>query len=330
MQIRRDSWFILFGLTRKGYSWQGIWLLLALFLGSLLIAGVLSPLFFWAYEVIQNQCSDDLTAYFIKKGLPKTFDRLRWLPILIGFPWLMHYCGLLSWQRMGLSFDRSKQFFVWFALGLFMLMFIALMQWLSGNWGEVKSVQLSAIPAIIFSALLGGLLIGLLEESLFRGLVLRLFYSAVRPLPAVLLSAAFFAWLHFKKVPPELWTSETEVFWWSGLYLCFWTVMSLVLTFNLPLFLNLMMTGILLNMVYIRYKSLWPGIGLHAGWVVFIITFKDLVDVVYRGWTGILFGTERFIDGLMPGLIMGGLVVWLYCRSSHGEESLVKRNHESD
>ena len=109
--------------------------------------------------------------------------------------------------------------------------------------------------------------VAILEEFLFRGVLLGLCLRSMRPVAAVLVSSAVFAVVHFMRVAKP--ASGEVVSWASGFAqlpqvfssapqwpLLGWGIFSLLLA------------GVLLAVVTLRTRSLFLPIGLHAGWII--------------------------------------------------------------
>lgn len=136
----------------------------------------------------------------------------------------------------------------------------------SWSWAAAKALQ----------ALLGGLLIGIIEETFFRGAL----FAAIRRreglAPAVLWSSALYAVVHVMKpgaLPPEV------TFGWAGS----WTMLQGVFLDafqwrRLDTILALLMVGIFLALVRERTGHIGWCIGLHAGWVFVIQVGRRLTD----------------------------------------------------
>lgn len=120
--------------------------------------------------------------------------------------------------------------------------------------GLVRIVGTAAVVAVI-------------EEFLMRGVVLGLLLRAMPPLAAALVSSVLFAGVHFLKVAKS--TAPIDVTWSSGFQqlpfvfsaapewpMLGWGIASLV------------MAGLILAVVTLRTRSLFPAIGLHAGWIL--------------------------------------------------------------
>ena len=317
MELSREREFLLFGISPEVRSWRGVWLLLGVFLGAMVFAALFSPPVYWAILAWAQAYPNDLNTYLADKDFPRYFDRLRWLPVIIAFPWLLKVCGLWSWQVLGLrgwpGWGRSM--LSWFVVGIVLLGLAAAVQACAigiepkGVWSLPGFIQTVAI------SVMAGMVLALIEESVFRGLVLRIFYTAMRPLPAIAVAAFFFAIVHFKKIPAEIWSDETAVNWGSGFYIGFWTLLSVGTTFEWIKFLNLFLTGMVLCLLFIKTRSLWPCIGLHAGWVAFRQIYAKFI-IVGESEFYWLWGSESMIDGLLPTLFLVPLTGWLSYRTS--------------
>lgn len=106
---------------------------------------------------------------------------------------------------------------------------------------------------------------GLAEEVLFRGLLLRTLLRDVRPATAIGVSALLFAFAHFAR--PGL-TADMVL---------------------LP-FLGLFATGVLFAYAAWSRRTLWLSTGMHAVWILFITLSSQLnlwyYDLAGRPWTG--------------------------------------------
>ena len=137
------------------------------------------------------------------------------------------------------------------------------------NWLEGLA---SKLP----QALLAGLLIGLLEETFFRGAL----YGAVRRrggvASAVFWTAFLYALLHFMK-PHAL--AQGAGFDWAGAWQMFLQVFSGVLQWkHLDSMAALFLVGVFLALVRERTGHIGWCIGLHAGWVFVIQVTRHLTD----------------------------------------------------
>ena len=153
--------------------------------------------------------------------------------------------------------------------------------------------------------------VSLLEEALFRGVILGLVMRSSTPLAAAVFSSALYSIVHFLK-PQEV--DLGPVHWLSGFQLLPYSFHQ----FAEPLlvlggFTTLFAIGLVLAQTRLATRSLWLPIGLHAGWIagnrVFNITFKQQ-EVVWP-WFG-----PRIEIGLAPlaTVILTGLLLHLLLR----------------
>ena len=164
-----------------------------------------------------------------------------------------------------------------------------------------SSLLLPALPRILVTALL----VAVLEEFLFRGVLLGFFRQVTTPLAAILLSAALFAGVHFLNLsssgadalPPR---------WWSGL------VMIGSIGHALPswhllawAFATLFAAGAILAWMTVRTGSLWAAIGLHGSLILGQQLFNTAAGFQVNPQDGLLplFGPPQ-CNGMVPvGLV---------------------------
>ncbi len=284
---RRDSRFVLFNLDDTQTTWRGVGLLAVVFFGSMFIAAVLTPPAYWLVEWWHNQTGSATAKWLLDKGVDVYFDRLRMISIVLGLPWLMSKCHLWSWRAMGLSRDKQNllRYFVGWFVGLFLIFGLARIKHahIQGYGDAFLTEDIPAMLKISFSAVLAGLILGFLEETIFRGMILRMFYTATRrPWLALALMSAFFAYTHFK-VPDSVWSNVAPgVHANTGFFVAFWTMFGITQNFDPAQFLDYWLLGMTLGTLLLRTGSLLPGIGLHAGIVsaMFFFRGQHLTD----GW----------------------------------------------
>jgi len=294
------------------------------FFGSLFIAAVLTPPAYWLVEVWHNRTGSANAQWLLDKGVDVYFDRLRMIVIILGLPWLMSKCHLWSWKGLGLSFRKADGYaFLCFCLGGFLLIkSLAIWRHTPATLDAGSSEIIEAIrdshtngnlaimdPVVIhlafllmqlaIEALLAGLLLGFLEEIVFRGMILRMFYTATRrPWFALVLMSAFYAYTHFK-MPTSVWQHVAPgVHWDTGFFVAYWTTFGISENFNLTEFVVLWLLGMVLGLLTLRSGSLLPAIGLHAG-IVSAMFF-------YRG-SGL---TEGWAGSVVLAVILAAIIIW--------------------
>lgn len=146
----------------------------------------------------------------------------------------------------------------------------------------------------LVSAALSGLVVAVLEETLFRGALFGGLRKGVSVPWALVISSVIFALLHFLDRRPE---PPPTVGWASGLALLPRMVREIddVRMFAAALG-SLIVVGLFLALSYQRTGSLFFPAGLHAGWV-FWMKLTGFVTVAQPAAPGWLWGTGRLVDG---------------------------------
>lgn len=296
---------MLFNLGESERSWLGMILLAVLYLGALVIAAVLAPPVHWLIQWWHETAPNALTRDIEDNPFTDTYDRLRWLPTLIALPLVLKVCGLLSWRALGVHFrgGGGRLFLGYFFLGAGMLAGVAVLQ--ANHYGARLDggMAFEDWVFLLAGALSGGLLIGVLEEIVFRGMAFRMIYTRFGPWLALVGTSLFFSYAHFK-IPDFLWEGRTgTVDWGSGWYVAFWTLFGITRDFNPLIFLNLFLFGMVLGALVLRYRSLMAAVGLHAGIVAAILFYTDATDIqnltAGEGKLDPLWGSGGLRDGLL-------------------------------
>lgn len=310
--MQRERPYILFGLSEDRTSWKGVLALALIFFGAMVFAAIFSPLLYFAVKAWAASSPETLPNWLATRmepqDFPRYFDRVRWLPVLLCLPWLFRWTGLFSLRRLGYGEPRRAPLplLKWWLAGLLMLVAVALVQWAAVGATVSPDFTAGYLLEKLALGLVSGLIVALLEEMIFRGLIFRLFYTALRPIPAVVLAALFFAYVHFKHVS---WPEGQEVHWWSGFEVCWQVAGGFILHPDWWKFANLFAAGAFLNLLFLRSGSLWPCVGVHAGWVCFRAVYTRFVNIP-AGDSQWLWGSQTMLDGLLPLLPLAALCAW--------------------
>ncbi len=131
-----------------------------------------------------------------------------------------------------------------------------------------------SVGKIFSKALLPALGAGIIEEIIFRGLLLGLWLRACSIGTAWIGSSLMFSFVHFLKPPPGMAIADPGA-WHSGFEIFASTLLHFTNpTFFLTEFLTLAFLGLLLAYCRTRTFSLWLPIGLHVGLVFALKTFS--------------------------------------------------------
>lgn len=216
-----------------------------------------------------------LLGYLIALGLDdpsilrKLITRLTQLFLLLSIFPAMAYLKL---KKEDLGFTARpeflKQLAQGFGLGLVTLMPIFIMLYILGinvvDQSQPWTVGLFFEKTTL--SLLLALLIGVVEESVFRGMLLAGLKKNMPVIAAVLISSAYFAGLHFLDSKTEIPPQQFDVF--SGFILLGEAFANVLNPQNASAFFSLLVVGAFLAVLRTQVKeSLGLCIGCHAGWV---------------------------------------------------------------
>lgn len=236
--------------------------LLAYFAAVLLIACLLSPPLFWLGSSLAEQGTLPFLRNFpFHRYFSRTLQISALLMLIPAFWWV----GIRSLRELGLDKNPLWRRDLAAGLGLGFLPVLALaIAYLAFEVYRLRS-GFSASGALRILGTASA--VAVLEEFLFRGVLLGLCLRVMRPSAAILLSSAVFALVHFLRVAKP--TTPVAVEWWSGfaqLPQAFsaappWPLLGWGL-------LSLLLAGIILGLATLRTRSLFLAIAVHAGWIL--------------------------------------------------------------
>ena len=321
--MRRDCSFLLFGKTVEQHSCAGLVYLFSLYFGSILFAVLVTPVLYPVISGIVNYLPADWAhgsylpkkvyqsfVYLQGKSFIDYFSRIRWIPVLLFFPWLLVKCNLHSMSRLGIGLDQlqKKHFRLGLIWGACLVGIIILGQCLTIPVVVRKTHTFIFIFETAIISLLAGMILGGLEETIFRGLIFRIFYTAFSPVTAIICTSLFFSYTHFK-FPESAWSSTWQSSYWVSAQIGFFTVFGFLKEFNFVSFLNLFLLGILLSLFTMKEKSLMKSIGFHAAIVFGMLLFKRLYILQDNG-EAIFLGSGKMVDGFACTLLLLMVIFW--------------------
>jgi len=182
--------------------------------------------------------------------------------------------------------------------------------WLGGavaprlRYGLAKTVGLSA------AGLLGAVIVGVGEETLFRGVLLRRLSADTGRVAGVLLSTALYAVVHALRPG-----GARDAYAWAGVERTLALLAPLGNPGALPSIMGLFGFGLLLVFARLRSGGLWLPIGIHAAWVAVFRVGRLVLDIrrtpvwlIGPGWPPLVGGAGGWIA---IGATLAALVVAL-------------------
>ena len=164
--------------------------------------------------------------------------------------------------------------------------------------------------------------VSVIEEVVFRGVILGVCLWGLRPRGAILVTTLIFATVHFIK-PSKARLAADQVQWFSGLSETLGFAAGLpspwILAFGVA---SLFVAGWILARAAVNTASLWLPIGLHAGWIFGVQAMNLFLKpgnadaAVQLPWVGPALVSGVVPTGLLPlaCLALAGWLVRLYQR----------------
>ena len=202
------------------------------------------------------------------------------LLILSIFP-LKNYLDF-SWKDLG--FTAPKRFFGQLQQGLILslatLLPVLLTLYLLDVhvWDSARNWTVAKVASKVGVALFFALLIAVGEELLFRGMLLSSLRRKIHVVVAVIISALYYAALHFLKSSSQF--AYADLAPTTGLQLVAEAFANWLNPDIISAFIALLVVGLFLAVIRTRVRhSLGMCIGCHAGWVWQIKVSKDLFNL---------------------------------------------------
>ncbi len=224
---------------------------------------------------------------------------------VIGIWPLARAFGQKNISSLGFAPGRDwKKSLAGFLVGFGSLALVAAMTVLFGQ-REINS-QHSAAELIrhFLNAAMAALLVAIIEELIFRGIVFGGLRKSLSWSNAAILSSAVYALVHFfRRTPPS-----ENISWLSGFIVLgqmsggFTEVQTLI-----PGFINLFIAGMILATAYQITGTLYFSIGLHAGWIFWLKSFGFFTRPIGPA-TNFFWGTSKLIDGWSAMILLGSLL----------------------
>jgi membrane protease YdiL (CAAX protease family) len=234
--------------------------LLAYAAATLILAALLAPVLFWTAQWLAGRGVFPVLAEY---EFDRVFRRSVLIVALLLFWPLFRWLRIGGWTDLGLAANPKRLRDVGAGFLIAAIPLLALAAGLVVF--RIYSLRESILAADLASRALSAVVVPLLEEPLFRGLILGVLLRRSSAMLAIAFTSAVFSILHFLKAPEH---SAAVVTWFSGFH-------SIANSFGqfrdpglvLAGFTALFLLGWILADARIVTRSLWLPIGLHAGWI---------------------------------------------------------------
>jgi membrane protease YdiL (CAAX protease family) len=291
--------------------------LLLIFLAAPLLAAFISP---WIFMTIQAHAPDvlqwvqeceaagthsfwaDIADSVFDSPFRRVNDRVVLVLVLVLLGPAYKMSGLRGRKDFGIPArkDGGRLFGAGLLVAALSMLIVYSIGLLSGVYAPAQLE--GGVGGAVLKIIIGALLIGVLEEVLFRGFILNALRKSLGAVPAVLLGSALFAAVHFIKPAEPTVTDQ----WYSGLLLLSHPFAGASLTFW-PEVCTLFCMGTVLATLSLWTRSVYIAIGLHAGWVWIMMLFRLFTE--NQGRLVWLYGPGEWISKGWVGPMMA-LAVW--------------------
>jgi len=318
-------------MSRGSFFRSGAFKLLVFLAGTVFLGAVFAPALYWGgkYVVAEGWLEggwlEGLHGSMDRAPFSRYFNRAILLgALLMLYPtlkWMRTEAGAsASWrERLGLEPNRAwwRHLLVGFLVAGGSLLLLGWF-YVGRGWYAPRDPG-ESVGAVLLQALGTGLAVGLLEEFVFRGALHAVLARVMRPRWTFFVIAAFYAVVHFFQAPRRLEIGEVDAgtgFWMVGRLFGHFFSRFADPYFLLAEFAVLLAIGLVLGYTRLETKSLWLGIGLHAGWVFGVKTLSPLTERTFgraelMPWLG-----DSLRVGAVSCLVVAatGFGLWLWLR----------------
>jgi membrane protease YdiL (CAAX protease family) len=252
-----------------------------------------------------------------RAGFGRYFNRALMLSALVLFPFLLRRLRFLRadggkadkrlWQKLPWK-TALIQTLVGCLIATGVLWgFASLLESMGYFAPNKKSV---AFARVLSHVLVPAVTVSLIEEWLFRGLLLGLWLRYARPLTACIGASLLFAVLHFVE-PPHGWRVLDPAHWLAGLSLLGGILAHFTCgIFILTEFIPMLAVGLALAWARLRSGALWLPIGLHIGWIIALKGFTMTHHLTFaRKPDSLWLGVGDLRTGFLPLVALAVTVV---------------------
>jgi membrane protease YdiL (CAAX protease family) len=276
--------------------------LLAYFVATILLGALLAPILFWsaqwlaAHQIFPALAHFDFESFFHRAlliaAIALLWPLLRWTHV-----------RALSDLQLVRSSSRTADVVTGFLIAAVPLL---------GCGAILIEFHIFSFRAVMnfagfIKVLAATITVPIIEEIFCRGIVLGLLLRSGQKFLPIIVTSALYSIVHFLKAPER---QATPVTWISG----FESIANSFFRFADPIFVaggfvTLFLIGCVLADARVRRHSLWPCIGLHAGWIFTAGIFSKLArqHLIFLPWLG-----KNLLVGIIPVVIV--CLTWIIMR----------------
>lgn len=239
--------------------------------------------------------------YLAHKPICQYVDRFRMVGFFVLLPYICKKSGIRK-KDLGLCFS-VKRYMVSFCGGfsLWVILFVVCISMVGGVVS--KEVQTVSLVGIFFASLL----LGVLEEVIFRGVVFEFFRKNYSKQMSMYLLALLFAALHFSMCSPG---DAFNVFLHAAQCACR-SLVSIPAHVQWPYFMCLFLLSCVLVQLRLKFDSLWCSIGFHQGLVFVLMLLRK--KYVFTHYGNDFWGAGYVTDAWFSVIVLIFIFISLSC-----------------
>jgi len=289
---------------------------LAAILGYVVAIPILGALFApWLYWFLQWLAISVIdSAWLAEQPFRRIFNRSVMVWGLLGLWPLLRVVKIRTWSDLG--WKKDAQWFSQASYGFIIgIVSFAIIGIITISFG-IRTVAFPVSPFELLGKLVKfisiAVLVGLIEETFFRGGLQGMLQKSMPISSAVALASIVYSALHFLK-PGRLNISPGAVHWLSGFNCLSHVFSGASLQFgNILGFVTLFLVGWALGWSYVRKRVLYLAFGLHAGWVFILKSFDFLTRPSGKEFSQWL-GAGALIENVITWPVLIGVCIFLHC-----------------
>ena len=211
---------------------------------------------------------------------------------------LLRAAGLRRWRDAGFVRQgrTSRQILQGFFVGWASLAAVASLALACGASAFVQTHSVAEVLRHLLNATWAAVVVAILEELVFRGALFGILRQTMPWQAAVIVSSAVYSAVHFIRH-----TDATRAVQWNSGLALLWGMLSHPPPM-IPAFFTLFVAGSILALSYQRTGALYFSIGLHAGWIFWLKSYRFIFHP--SGGHLSFWGTGELIDGWLSFLVL--------------------------
>lgn len=288
-------------MMKKGLFW-----LLGVYIFVLFLGAELAAVAYAWMQYLDGIFAMDWIRYLAHKPLCQYVDRFRIVGFFLLLPYICKKCNIHR-KALGLRFQLKKYIMAFCSgCGLWMFLFGVCIAVVGGV--VPKNTQAISLGTIFCASLL----LALLEEIIFRGVVFEFFRKNYSETRSMWFLALLFACLHFSMCTPG---NATNVFL-HATQCAYNSLIAIFMHIQWTYFACLILLSCILVHLRLKFGSLWACIGFHQGLVFVLMLLRKRYTFTHHGNN--FFGAGHLTDGWFSVIVLMGIWgVLEYCRRTH-------------